>query len=50
VRLVSQELPKLCQTDTDIAAKLKASFVVVLVDVNKRHNGGVDKRYGKARG
>jgi thiol:disulfide interchange protein len=40
------KLHKLCQTDADIAAKLKASFVVVLVDVNKSHNGDINKRYG----
>jgi len=37
---------KLCQTDPDIAAKLKDSFVVVLVDVNKGHNGDINKKYG----
>ena len=37
------KLHKLCQTDPDIAAKLKESFVVVLVDVNKGHNGDITK-------
>jgi thiol:disulfide interchange protein len=40
------KLHKLCQTDAEIAAKLKASFVVVLVDVNKDHNSAINKRYG----
>ena len=40
------KLNKLCQTDPDIAAKLKDSFVVVLVDVNKGHNGDINKKYG----
>jgi thiol:disulfide interchange protein len=40
------KLHKLCQTDAEIAAKLKDSFVVVLVDVNKDHNSDINKRYG----
>ena len=40
------KLHKLCQTDADIAAKLKESFVVVLVDVNKGHNNDTNKKYG----
>jgi len=40
------KLHKLCQTDAAIAAKLKESFVVVLVDVNKGHNGDINKKYG----
>ncbi len=40
------KLHKLFQTDATIAAKLKESFVIVLVDVNKGHNDEVDKRYG----
>ena len=39
------KLHKLCETDKEIAAKLKESYVVVLVDVNKGHNGEIDKRY-----
>jgi thiol:disulfide interchange protein len=44
------KLHKLCQTDPDIAAKLKESFVVVLVDVNKGHNGDINKKYGNPAG
>jgi thiol:disulfide interchange protein len=44
------KLHKLCQTDPDIAAKLKDSFVVVLVDVNKGHNGDINKKYGNPAG
>ena len=40
------KLHKLCQTDADIAAKLKEAYVVVLVDVNKGHNGDINKKYG----
>jgi thiol:disulfide interchange protein len=40
------KLHKLCQTDAEITAKLKESFVVVLVDVNKDHNSAINKRYG----
>jgi thiol:disulfide interchange protein len=40
------KLHKLCQTDAEIVAKLKESFVVVLVDVNKDHNSASNKRYG----
>jgi thiol:disulfide interchange protein len=40
------KLHKLCQTDADIAAKLKEAYVLVLVDVNKGHNGDIDKKYG----
>jgi thiol:disulfide interchange protein len=40
------KLHKLFQTDADIAAKLKEAYIVVLVDVNKGHNGDVDKKYG----
>ena len=39
------KLHKLFETDTQIAAKLKESFVVVLVDVNKGHNEEINKRY-----
>jgi len=40
------KLHKLCQSDADIANKLKESYVVVMVDVNKGHNGDIDKEYG----
>jgi thioredoxin-related protein len=44
------KLHKLCQTDPDIAAKLKDSFNVVWVDVNKGHNGDINKKYGNPAG
>ena len=44
------KLHKLCQTDADIAAKLKEAYVVVLVDVNKGHNGDINKKYGNPAG
>src|ERR1019366_1234842 len=44
------KLHKLCQTDAEIAAKLKESFVVVLVDVNQGHNGDINKKYGNPAG
>jgi thiol:disulfide interchange protein len=40
------KLHSLCETDTDIAARLKSDYVVVLIDVNKGHNGEVDAKYG----
>ena len=40
------KLHKLCQTDAEIAARLKESFVVVLVDVNKGHNNDINQKYG----
>ena len=40
------KLHQLCQTDAAIAAKLKEAYRVVLVDVNKGHNGELNKRYG----
>ena len=40
------KLHKLCQTDAEIAAKLKEAYVVVLIDVNKGHNGDINKQYG----
>ena len=40
-------LHSLFQSDAAIAAKLKQSYVVVLVDVNKGHNEATDKQYGK---
>lgn len=41
-----QRLHGLFQSDAAISAKLKQSFVVVLVDVNKEHNADTDKKYG----
>src|SRR5260370_35250000 len=40
------KLHKLCDSDADIAAKLKNDYVVVLVDVNKGHNSDINKQYG----
>ena len=39
------KLHKLCESDADIAAKLKSAYVVVLVDVNNGHNEDINKRY-----
>jgi len=39
------KLHKLFQSDADIAARLKQSYVVVLVDVNQGHNAEIVKRY-----
>ncbi len=39
-------LHKLFQSDEKIVARLKKSYVVVLVDVNKDHNAAVNKQYG----
>jgi thioredoxin-related protein len=39
------KLHKLFESDTEIAATLKESYVVVLVDVNKGHNQETDKKY-----
>jgi C-terminal processing protease CtpA/Prc len=39
------KLHKLCQTDADIAAKLKEDYVIVLIDVNKGRNEDINKRY-----
>lgn len=39
-------LHSLCDTNSDISAKLRDSYIVVLVDVNKGHNKEVDTRYG----
>lgn len=38
-------LHDLCQTNSDISAKLHDAYIVVLVDVNKGHNKEVDTRY-----
>lgn len=40
------KLHNLFQSDAKIAAKLKESYVVVHVDVNKGHNGETDTKYG----
>jgi thiol:disulfide interchange protein len=40
------KLHELFQTDPQIAARLKAAYVVVLIDINKGHNDDTDKRYG----
>jgi thioredoxin-related protein len=39
-------LHKLFESDKEIAATLKANFIVVLVDVNEKHNSDVDEKYG----
>ena len=44
------KLHKLCQTDADIAARLKEAYVVVLVDVNKGNNSDINKKYGNPAG
>jgi len=40
------KMHKLFQSDADIAAKLKEAYVVVLIDVNKGHNGDINEKYG----
>ena len=40
------KLHGLFESDPEIAAALKESFVVVLVDVNNGHNAETDKQYG----
>jgi thiol:disulfide interchange protein len=40
------KLHSLCETDKDIAARIKRDYVVVLIDVNKGHNRVVDAKYG----
>lgn len=40
------KLHELCKSDTAIAAALKDSYVVVLVDVNKKHNDDTNQKYG----
>jgi len=40
------KLHALFESDPELAAFLKNSFVVVLVDVNKGHNTETDQRYG----
>jgi len=39
-------LHKLFESDSNIAARLKEAYFVVLVDVNKGHNDEINKRYG----
>jgi len=39
-------LHKLFQSDEKISSRLKESYVVVMMDVNKGHNQDIDKRYG----
>ncbi len=41
------KLHKLFASDEKIAARLKGSYVVVLIDVNKGHNADLDAKYGK---
>lgn len=40
------KLHKLCDEDKALAAELKKSFVVVLIDVDKKHNEDINQRYG----
>ena len=40
------KLHKLFESDGQIAAKLREAYVVVLIDVNKGHNGDINKKYG----
>ena len=44
------KLHSLFHTDKDIAARLKRDYVVVLIDVNKRHNSVADAKYGHPTG
>jgi thiol:disulfide interchange protein len=39
-------LHNLCETNSELSAKLRDAYIVVLVDVNKGHNKEVDTRYG----
>ena len=39
------KLHQLFATDEKIATRLKAAYVVVLIDVNKEHNADIDKKY-----
>ena len=43
------KLHALFQTDERIAAKLKESYVVVLVDVNDDHNAAINEQYGNPK-
>lgn len=40
------KLHKLCESDKTLAAELKKNFVVVLIDVDKKHNEDINQRYG----
>ena len=40
------KLHKLFESDAEIAAMLKQAYIVVLIDVNKGHNGDINKEYG----
>jgi len=40
------KLHKLFESDKEIAAKLKAGYVVVLIDVNEQHNAETNEKYG----
>jgi thiol:disulfide interchange protein len=41
------KLHKVFESDKAVAEVLKASYVVVMVDVNKEHNKDVDGKYGR---
>lgn len=41
-----RELHALYGSDTNVAAILRTSYVLVMIDVNKGHNRGVDYKYG----
>jgi thioredoxin-related protein len=41
------KLHKLFESDSQIAATLKQSYVMVMVDVNQGHNAQTDKKYGQ---
>ena len=40
------KLHKLFESDPKIAGVLKSGYVLVMIDVNKGHNGDVDTKYG----
>lgn len=40
------KLHTLFESDKEIAAKLKAGFIVVLIDVNEKHNSEINEKYG----
>lgn len=40
------KLHRVFESDKEIAAKLKADFVVVLIDVNEKHNSEINEKYG----
>lgn len=41
-----RRLHALFESDPTIAAELKKNYIVVMVDVNKKHNDDVDAKYG----